>query len=668
MKISSSSRPIALRPARPALARAAALGLAAVLASCGGPDVQDLPPETVEPELVDVEAPFSSDLATLLDFQFDGELMAPSSYNAASYVEDQLLYSIGQLNGNRSVGRLDALQLTNVTSTREGTGYRIRYRARLPVAWGSKTNLPTTYTLIMPRAMDQAALTAFTSRYVAGCAEIGSHDVDAGSFWYYYRPSQSGCALADADVVRTTATITTSVENTNGKYPEYHRIWEDQALVMVAIFGKYEDGATTAADAGVSAFNTFVAAVRRDIAGTVTVTPANLPSAPGVANPDVTVEITRADGRRVRVHALLVDNVVSAGAAFDARYAALSTEADLIAYNGHAGLGQNVRALTRKGSFRAGKYQIVFMNGCDTFAYVDGSLAEARARLNPDDPTGTRYMDMITNARPSYFVSNTAADMALINGLLAYGEPRTYQQIFRNIDTRQVVVVTGEEDNVFVPGYDPNGPTNPTTWTGMEERGSVTASETRRYTTPTVPAGTYVVTMRHDTAAPGGDADLYVRAGSAPTEAAYDCRPYASGSEEECRVVLRAPAAIHMMVRGYSARANAYVLTARPEGAPTQPTPWVGFDETGTVAKNQEVRLATPSLAAGRYTFTMTGDADADLYVRIGAAPTTSSYDCRPYQGSSNETCTVTLTAASVVHVMVRGYATTTTYQLTGRP
>ncbi|HAA23012.1 MAG TPA: hypothetical protein DCP28_31195, partial [Cytophagales bacterium] len=34
------------------------------------------------------------------------------------------------------------------------------------------------------------------------------------------------------------------------------------------------------------------------------------------------------------------------------------------------------------------------------------------------------------------------------------------------------------------------------------------------------------------------------------------------------------------------------------------------------------------------------GTGDADLYVRQAAAPTTSSYDCRPYLNGNNETCT----------------------------
>ncbi|MDK2123656.1 M28 family metallopeptidase [Parachitinimonas caeni] len=59
-----------------------------------------------------------------------------------------------------------------------------------------------------------------------------------------------------------------------------------------------------------------------------------------------------------------------------------------------------------------------------------------------------------------------------------------------------------------------------------------------------------------------------------------------------------------------------------------------------------------------------TGTGDADLYVRIGAQPTTSSYNCRPYLSGSTENCSVNVTSASDVYVMVRGYSAST-YTLT---
>lgn len=272
--------------------------------------------------------------------------------------------------------------------------------------------------------------------------------------WYYFRPRQSGCDIKDEEVVKVTATAVKSTQNTTSKYPEYHKVWEDNRLEVVAIFGKYEASATSG-DAGIDGFNAYVSTMKRElraITQTVSTVPANVGDAPGPTTSDVTFEATLPDGKVVKVTALLVDAITQVPPGFDARYESLTPTADVIAYNGHAGLGQNVRALARKGKWVAKKYQIFFMNGCDTFAYVDGSLAQTRAALNPDDPTGTKYMEFVTNAMPSFFSSMPSASTALMKGLLSYSAPKTYDQIFESIDRSEVVLVTGEEDNVFRPG------------------------------------------------------------------------------------------------------------------------------------------------------------------------------------------------------------------------
>ncbi len=456
---------------------------------------------------------FSSDQATLMEFEFEGELFVPTSpWNVERTIEDQLLYSIGHLNGDRAVGRLDTLELSNLRTTSVTGGKRIQYHAVLPVGWGKKTNLPTAYTFTLPKKVDSAGLEAFTTKYKEKCVDLGAHDVDAGSMWYYFRPKRSGCVLDPADVVSFAVTVSVAAENTTGKYPEYHQVWKDNALDVVAIFGKYEDGATTSADAGIAAYNAFVASIKTELGAGTTTQPATIPASPGVAVPDVS--FTKQDGaRRITITALLVDNVRTAGATFDARYEGLSTNADLISYNGHAGLGANVRALAQKGEFVAGKYQLFFMNGCDTFAYVDGSLAQTRALLNSDDPSGTKYMDMVTNAMPAYFQSMSNGTLALIRGLLAQSAPKTFDQMFRSVDSQQVVVVTGEEDNVYYPGYVEGGGTG---WTGLNEAASVARGEIKRWQTPPLPAGDYVVQIKHDPQRPGGDADLYVKTGADP--------------------------------------------------------------------------------------------------------------------------------------------------------
>jgi hypothetical protein len=204
----------------------------------------------------------------------------------------------------------------------------------------------------------------------------------------------------------------------------------------------------------------------------------------------------------------------------------------------------------------------------------------------------------------------------------------------------------------------------------LDVTSTVNGGATQTFTTETLAAGHYTVTMTHDPAAPGGDADLYVRAGSAPTASVYDCRPYLNGSDEVCEIDLASDAVIHMMVRGYNPGANAFRLVVEGEGegggGEPEPTEWAGMSESGTIAKNAETRFSTGTLGAGTYVFEMTGTGDADLYVRTGAEPTTTTWDCRPYGGTSNETCTVNLDASAEVFVMVRGYATSSTWALTG--
>lgn len=387
---------------------------------------------------------FSSNQATLLDFEFDATLTTDFSFNDKQTIQSQLLYTIGDLNFDNSVGRLDALELSNVKKTATAAGgVQISYHAKLPVAWGSKTNLPTSYVLQLPTDISEAGQQKLMDAHQHACVDPEAHDLEVGSLWYYYRPQNAGCNIADAEAPRITAKVSVSKLNTTAKYPEFQKVWEDNRLEAVAIFGKYE--ATGGQfDAGVQGFNGFIAKMQSTLGASAKVTKR--------AENDVTVEATLPDGKAVKVTALLVDAITSVWDGFDARYESLTESADMIAYNGHAGLGQNVRALAKKGRWAKQKYQIFFMNGCDSFAYVDGSLAQTRATINGDDPTGTKYMEFITNAMPSFFKSMPQASTAVISGLLDYAHPKTYEDMFKGIDRAEVVLVTGEEDNVFQPG------------------------------------------------------------------------------------------------------------------------------------------------------------------------------------------------------------------------
>lgn len=484
--------------------------------------------------------------AVFLLFAFDAHLITNTSWNLESQIENQLLYTIGQLNGEKSVGRLDNVVLSAIKTESVDGGTKVSYHAKLLVAWGKRDSVPQNYSLILPRDTTYAGLERFTESYKGTCVELGAHDVDSNSMWYYYRPNRKDCALKDADVVRTSASVTVSEVSTTGKYPEYHKIWEDGVFRSVVIFGKFEDGATANSDSGIASYNSYIRETVAQLkAYNPTTVPADLPSEAGVANPDVTISATLPDGKRVEVVVLLVDNVRTAPQSFTNRYAAVSGKADFIAYNGHSGLGANIRALARKGHWETGQYVVIFINGCDTYAYVDSALADAHKAVNPDDTAGTKYLDMVMNAMPAPSYSSANNTLAIFKGLLAHDAPKTFEQIFVGIGKSQVVLVAGEQDNVYFPGYGEN-PVEPGEFTPMDESGTVLKDADVHYQTGVLKAGVYTFSLSGD-----GDADLYVRVGEAPNKDLYDCRPYRYGSKESCRVELTSPAEVFVMVRGW---------------------------------------------------------------------------------------------------------------------
>jgi hypothetical protein len=91
--------------------------------------------------------------------------------------------------------------------------------------------------------------------------------------------------------------------------------------------------------------------------------------------------------------------------------------------------------------------------------------------------------------------------------------------------------------------------------------------------------------------------------------------------------------------------------------------------QTGLSGPAGSWRGYTLSVPPGRakVVFKITGGSgDADLYVRYGALPTTTLWDCRPYIGGNEETCTIPSPAAGTWYVSVRGYNSYSGVTLTG--
>ena len=85
--------------------------------------------------------------------------------------------------------------------------------------------------------------------------------------------------------------------------------------------------------------------------------------------------------------------------------------------------------------------------------------------------------------------------------------------------------------------------------------------------------------------------------------------------------------------------------------------------ESGSVARSAWKQYGPFNVAAGAtITAVISGDNDADLYVRKGAAPTAAAYDCRPYRDGSSEQCS--LVGPGTFYVGVNGYAQNSNFEL----
>jgi serine protease len=167
-----------------------------------------------------------------------------------------------------------------------------------------------------------------------------------------------------------------------------------------------------------------------------------------------------------------------------------------------------------------------------------------------------------------------------------------------------------------------------------------------------------------------GDADLYVRFGSAPTTSTWDCRPYLNGNNETCTISNVQAGTYHVMVRAYSAFSGVSLVGNYSDPAPPPSNALVnGVARTGLSATTGNELRYTMTVPAGARNLSFTisgGTGDADLYVRFGSAPTTSTWDCRPYRSGNNETCSFATPQAGTYHVMVRAYSSFSGVSLVG--
>jgi len=223
-----------------------------------------------------------------------------------------------------------------------------------------------------------------------------------------------------------------------------------------------------------------------------------------------------------------------------------------------------------------------------------------------------------------------------------------------NTKTQSVTVSGGGGGNVLQNG---------TPVTGL----AATTGNTITYTM-SVPAGASNLVFQISGGT--GDADMYVRFGSPPgtTSGTYDCRPYLNGNNETCTFAAPSAGTWYVTLRAYSSFTGVTLSGSYSTGGGgnvlQNGVPVSGL--AATTGNSLNYTMTVPAGATNLVFHTAGGSGDADLYVRFGSPPTTSTYACRSWASGNTETCTIAAPSAGTWYVMVRAYSTFSGVTLTG--
>lgn len=162
------------------------------------------------------------------------------------------------------------------------------------------------------------------------------------------------------------------------------------------------------------------------------------------------------------------------------------------------------------------------------------------------------------------------------------------------------------------------------------------------------------------------DFDLYIKKGAVPTTSVYDCRPFSGGTATEtCLAAVTDATPIYAMVRRFGGSGDFTISAQSKNLSPLCPA------GNNALAVGATVEAAAVQAVGGACYYQLTPDPAADvlsltgtpegaafgMYVKRGAVPTTSSYDCIASASFVVRTCNVVLDGQDVYVMMRRSSA-----------
>ena len=300
------------------------------------------------------------------------------------------------------------------------------------------------------------------------CTDSSPEHQDIGFFWYYWDPARNGCDHqlgVHFQIVKPQ--LKEKTPQTSVSYPEYGKMIRNNKVALTFGFGYVEDPAEpmpfSDADFGMQEFRSFLGMVRNNLRiynfrETEILESEYL----GGSRPE------RRIGSRFKFEKQGLSfeiKVVASGSVDQMELFAKSFSHDQDAFFGwfgHSRVGNGFDAfkfgslMRQNGTYYTltPEYQMVYWAGCNSYSYYTRPFFDFKANLIPQDVSGTRGLDIISNVLPSYFSLNADNAEVLLKAIVNLEKRVSYQTIVNQIEQQSnasgisvLVNVLGDEDN-----------------------------------------------------------------------------------------------------------------------------------------------------------------------------------------------------------------------------
>jgi len=259
-----------------------------------------------------------------------------------------------------------------------------------------------------------------------------------------------------------------------------------------------------------------------------------------------------------------------------------------------------------------------------TFSPVNRSVTISGANVTGQNFTGTatsnanpvaNFSFTTSNLTATFTDSSTDSDGTIASRSWNFGDSTTStttnpSHTYAAAGTYNVALTVtdnGGATNTITKSVTVTAPPSNVLTNGVAVTGLAATTGNSLNYTMVVPAG--ATNLKFVISGGTGDADMYVKFGSAPTDTVYDCRPYANGNAETCTITTAQAGTYYVRLKAYSSFSGVSLT-----GSYTAPGSTQTYSNTAdyNIPDNNTTGISSPITVSGR-----TGNAPTNASISV---------------------------------------------------